>query len=213
MTTVFIVSSSPASRQELRRLAESSDVRVVGEGGDVDVARAAEPRADVLLLDDGSLLDGVEDGEDELWPAIVLLTGEAGLAATERLRALDPRGWAVLQRGPAAAELRAAVLAAGAGLAVMATETFPAVPLRRRDPDGDGDGDSEDDLLLEPLTAREQEVLDLLGLGLSNKDIGVRLGISEHTAKFHVASVLAKLGAHTRAEAVRRGIRRGLVAV
>ncbi len=72
----------------------------------------------------------------------------------------------------------------------------------------EGDGIPE-----EALTGREREVLGLLGLGLSNKEIGARLGISEHTAKFHVASVLAKLGAHNRAEAVRRGIRRGLVAV
>jgi two-component system, NarL family, nitrate/nitrite response regulator NarL len=213
MTTVFIVSSSPASRQELRRLAESPDVRVVGEGGDLATAHAAAPAADVLLLDDGSLLDGVEDGEDRLWPALVLLTGDAGPAAVERVRALDLRGWAVLQRGPAAAELRAAVVAAGAGFAVMAADGFPVLSARPRDPDAGGGVDADDDLLLEPLTGREREVLDLLGLGLSNKDIGTRLGISEHTAKFHVASVLAKLGAHNRAEAVHRGIRRGLVTV
>lgn len=66
---------------------------------------------------------------------------------------------------------------------------------------------------LEPLTPREREVLDLLADGLSNKGIAARLGISEHTAKFHVASVLAKLGAANRADAVRRGVRRGLVSV
>jgi two-component system nitrate/nitrite response regulator NarL len=213
MTTVYIVSSSPASRQALRRLAESSDLRVLGQGGDLETARAAAPPADVLLLDDGSLLNGVENGEDELWPAIVLLTGDAGLAAVERVRALDPRGWAVLQRGPAAAELQAAVVAAGAGLAVMTAEEFPVASARRRHPDAGAGVDSDDDLSPEPLTGREREVLELLGLGLSNRDIGVRLGISEHTAKFHVASVLAKLGAHNRAEAVRSGIRRGLVAV
>jgi DNA-binding NarL/FixJ family response regulator len=61
------------------------------------------------------------------------------------------------------------------------------------------------------LTAREYEVLELLAHGASNKSIARELGISVHTAKFHVASVLAKLGAHNRSDAVAIGIRRGLV--
>jgi len=65
----------------------------------------------------------------------------------------------------------------------------------------------------EPLTAREMEVLEMLGEGLSNKLIAHRLSISEHTAKFHVNSILAKLGAGTRAEAVMKGIRAGLIKV
>jgi DNA-binding NarL/FixJ family response regulator len=65
--------------------------------------------------------------------------------------------------------------------------------------------------LLEPLTPREQEVLRMLALGLSNKEIAARLNISEHTVKFHVAAILGKLGAASRTEAVARGIRRGLI--
>jgi DNA-binding CsgD family transcriptional regulator len=61
------------------------------------------------------------------------------------------------------------------------------------------------------LTAREADVLRLMAQGLGNKSIARALAISSHTAKYHVASVLAKLGAHSRAEAVSRGIRRGLV--
>lgn len=61
------------------------------------------------------------------------------------------------------------------------------------------------------LTAREMDVLRLMAQGLGNKSIGRELAISSHTAKYHVAAVLTKLGAHTRAEAVSRGIRRGLV--
>jgi DNA-binding NarL/FixJ family response regulator len=61
------------------------------------------------------------------------------------------------------------------------------------------------------LTPREAEVLELLAEGLSNKLIGARLGISEHTAKFHVNALLAKLGAETRTEAVVRAARQGLV--
>ena len=65
----------------------------------------------------------------------------------------------------------------------------------------------------QPLTAREIEVLGMLAEGLGNKTIAVRLGISTHTAKFHVASILAKLGAGSRTEAVTVGMRRGLVVI
>jgi DNA-binding NarL/FixJ family response regulator len=66
---------------------------------------------------------------------------------------------------------------------------------------------------VEHLTARETVVLRLMALGHGNKEIASRLGISEHTAKFHVSSVLAKLGAVSRTEAVTMGIMRGLVAI
>jgi two-component system, NarL family, nitrate/nitrite response regulator NarL len=61
------------------------------------------------------------------------------------------------------------------------------------------------------LTPREREVLALLAAGAANKVIARRLGVSFHTAKAHVASVLAKLGASSRADAVARGVRAGLV--
>jgi len=63
----------------------------------------------------------------------------------------------------------------------------------------------------EPLTARESQVLELLAEGLPNKTIASRLGISDQTAKFHVASILGKLNAGTRAEAVAIGVKRGLI--
>jgi DNA-binding NarL/FixJ family response regulator len=61
------------------------------------------------------------------------------------------------------------------------------------------------------MTARELDVLAALGEGLGNRAIAARLGISEHTVKFHLASVFGKLGATTRAEAIRRAFRRGLI--
>ena len=61
------------------------------------------------------------------------------------------------------------------------------------------------------LTPREREILTLLGEGLVNKEIGVRLGISEHTVKTHLAAIYEKLEAANRAEAVATGLRRGLV--
>jgi DNA-binding NarL/FixJ family response regulator len=69
----------------------------------------------------------------------------------------------------------------------------------------------EFEYLNDPLTARETEVLSLLAGGAGNKEIAGRLRISEHTAKFHVSSILSKLGATTRTEAVSRGYRLGLI--
>jgi len=74
---------------------------------------------------------------------------------------------------------------------------------RRRDPE----------IALEPLTRREIEVLELLAEGLPNKAIAVRLGISDQTVKFHVSAICGKLGAANRTEAVRRALRRGLIAL
>ena len=65
--------------------------------------------------------------------------------------------------------------------------------------------------LMESLTGRELEVLELVAEGLANKAIADRLGISDQTVKFHLAAILGKLGASNRTEAVRRGVRAGLV--
>jgi len=71
--------------------------------------------------------------------------------------------------------------------------------------------DEEEELPGEQMTRRERDVLTLLGEGLSNRIIAERLGISDHTVKFHLASIYGKLHATTRAEAVRRAFQRGLL--
>ena len=71
----------------------------------------------------------------------------------------------------------------------------------------------EEPRLVETLTSRETEVLELLAEGLSNKGIAARLGISDQTVKFHVASIGGKLGAANRTDAVRLAVRRGLIAL
>jgi DNA-binding NarL/FixJ family response regulator len=85
---------------------------------------------------------------------------------------------------------------------------------RSRSPESAESSDDADTAVLdEPLTPREQQVLDLIALGLPNKAIAERLAISDQTVKFHVASVIAKLGATNRTDAVRRALRSGLIAI
>lgn len=128
----------------------------------------------------------------------VVLVGTA--AARDRLREQlsDDAEVDVVGEAPTLAAAKASRVDADAWL--VAPET------NGRGPDGlHAAGDD-----VEPLTARETEVLELLAQGLSNKAIAARLSISDQTVKFHVASICAKLGASNRTDAVRRGLRRGL---
>jgi DNA-binding NarL/FixJ family response regulator len=105
-----------------------------------------------------------------------------------------------------AEQIIAAVHAAAAGLQVTPVED--GVGLLPRSPTHEPVQE-----IVEPLTPREMDVLEMLAEGLSNKMIAHRLSISDHTAKFHVNSILAKLDAGTRTEAVTRGIRLGLIKI
>ena len=70
-----------------------------------------------------------------------------------------------------------------------------------------------DERLIEELTARERDVLALVADGCPNREIAARLGVSEHTVKFHLASIFGKLGVSTRTQAVRRALEWGLIAI
>ena len=130
-------------------------------------------------------------------PPVVALVEDAQLA-----EALRSGVRAALPEDAPPQQIIAAAYAAAAGLVVVPFEAgAPLLP----------HGPVEE--LNESLTAREMDVIEMLAEGLSNKAIAHRLSISEHTAKFHVNSILAKLRAGTRTEAVMRGIRLGLVKI
>jgi DNA-binding NarL/FixJ family response regulator len=204
-TRAFVVAPAPVTRAGLRSMlanAEGTDVRVVGEASSpTDSSELSE--ADVVLLVNEELLEEAsfavaEDGTQ----ALVLISEEEH--AVSRLRAMQLRGWGVVPPDAPPEELAAAVAAVGQGLIVLPkamTERLlhePAASVGE---------------LSETLTTREREVLDLLGRGLSNKLIGRELHISEHTVKFHISSLYAKLGVNNRAEAVSRGARYGLISL
>jgi DNA-binding NarL/FixJ family response regulator len=126
----------------------------------------------------------------------VLLVGPASERA--RLRAqLDP-SIEVAGEFASLADARSAEVDADAVLVVPVHES---------------EDDVDVDVVQDPLTAREIQVLELLAEGLPNKAIAGRLGISDQTVKFHVASLSGKLGAANRTDAVRRAVRRGLIAL
>jgi DNA-binding CsgD family transcriptional regulator len=116
-------------------------------------------------------------------------------------QALRAGALAALPRDASPEQIAAAIHAAAAGLAAALPDD-----LQRALPASTGG-------LSEPLTPREVQVLRMIADGLGNKQIGWRLGISEHTVKFHVTSIMAKLHASSRTEAVAAGIRHGLVLI
>ncbi len=144
--------------------------------------------ADVVLRED------LPHEFDEL-PSVVL--SDAPLASRQFRWGVH----AILPRDAPPEQIVAALRAAAAGLIAIPVEAAAAfIPAA-----------SASDV--ENLTPREMETLEMLAEGLSNKQIAARLHISEHTAKFHVNSILGKLGAGTRTEAVMRGLRSGLLKV
>ena len=211
MIRVLIVAASPLARAGLQNLLAHREVEVVGSASDFESASGLLSDADVgadVILADGSA-ESVEViagalGRFDLAGDIpmVVLEGNGAGSTTEFLR----HGVrAVLPGGVSSAELIATLRAVTSGLIVLhpsavgAMVPTGALALPRVE------------VMAEALTKREKEVLQMLAAGLGNKEIAARLNISDHTAKFHVGSILGKLGVGSRAEAVAVGVRRGLV--
>lgn len=200
---VLLLGDDPLARSALTALfAHDAELTLVGQGGPgegASLAQALDP--DVILWDMG-LARAPDDERAEAAPAFdaPLLALVAGEAQVGEARTSGARG--ILRRDAEAPRLLAALRAVVQGLSVF-DEASSGALLRpaARDPLEP----------IEPLTPRELEVLQLLAAGQSNKQIAQRLSISEHTAKFHVAKLLQKLGAASRSEAVFIGARLGLL--
>jgi two-component system, NarL family, response regulator YdfI len=209
---VFIVAASPLARSGLQQLLASPEIEVVGSAGDLDSSAGllSEPDAepDVIVVDasreSGATLTSLSGGMSDIGvdiPIVVLESADNG-AGSDLLR---QGARAVLPAGLSRAELIAALRAVTSGLVVLHPSTISAIPHAAVNTS------RATEEWAEPLTKREREVLQMLAAGLGNKEIAAKLNISDHTAKFHVGSILGKLGVSTRAEAVAMGIRRGLV--
>ncbi len=186
MIRVFIVAPSSVSRAGLRSMLADAGFEAIGSVHDLASLDEAllETEPDILLFD--GMHDAGEAGRGGLALSNVTDQAPVVLLADQPDQAQVAQAFrngvrAVLPREISTPQLQAALQAVAAGLIVM-----------------------------HPLEVGTL-VLQMLGSGLGNKEIAARLAISDHTAKFHVASILGKLGASTRAEAVALGIRRGLI--
>ena len=176
---------------------------------------AQDERIDILAASDrfNAALEGIEEITDVLIvagltpdklpfrkPPIVMINDGP---VRENLFAQDVRAW--LPNAASRAELLAAIAAAHANLHILTTDQME----RRKN----SAAFSAIDEMPDALTRRELEVLRTLANGSGNKEIADQLGISDNTVKFHIAQIMAKLGAHSRTEAVAMGMKRGLVPV
>ncbi|HKE27849.1 MAG TPA: response regulator transcription factor [Bryobacteraceae bacterium] len=188
MIRVAIAAASPVVRAGLEALVASSP--------GLQLANLEMPGADVVLAAGG--FEATEGGGTP----IVLLAADAEAGFT--LDQFQTGVRAVLPPDASPAAILAAVEAVAGGLAAIDPQELEVLlgtgrpPLQSAEENG-------------TLTPRELEVLRMMAEGAANKTIAWKLGISEHTVKFHVASILSKLRAGTRTEAVTVGIRRGLV--
>lgn len=211
---ILLVAASSARRTLLTALAVKNfkhrAVEVVTSSAlsSGHLGRVAESVSDIVLAD----IDG-----PTLASSLVRFIEESasGAGTVALINDPDPR-WvqaavkaginAVISREPSGDELHLALAAADAGLVLLHPTSARSLLSAHLQP-------SELTYDQERLTAREFEVLRLLSDGLGNREIASRLAISEHTAKFHISSILGKLNVATRTEAVSQGIRRGLIPI
>jgi DNA-binding NarL/FixJ family response regulator len=194
---LVLVASDPLVRDALsQRLAPLPEVLVIDTASPHADLRALlrAAAADVVLWDlpgpDAELPDAAPRGT-----RVLALVGDASLGRA----ALAAGAAGAVRRDGDGDRLAAGARAVAAGLAVL----DPQVPGLVSGPSAGPPAES--------LTPREREVLQLLATGLTNHAIAQRLGVSEHTAKFHVNAILGKLGASTRTEAIVQAARLGLV--
>ena len=203
----LIVADSPLARGGLAALLDSVDgLRIVAQTApDVDFQPLYDVyRPDVIVWDTGydpaRAVEALSDARDERAPILALL---ADIETPEKARALLMAGArGVLPQDTPARTLGAALTAVSHGMVVIdPTLITAALPASSDLPNEEAT----------ELTPRESEVLGLIAEGLPNKTIALKLGISEHTVKFHVNAILTKFGAQSRTEAVVRATRAGLL--
>jgi len=214
MIDVLVEASSPDLYAEIADLLrDHSRLRLIASAPDAAAGEESrrQPGVVVVAVDAG----GEAAFESLGWVAagvpIILLVENSARRISQ---ALPPGVRAILPRNVTPAEIAGAIEGVSAGLYVFHPSDVDSISmLRPREAPVAEVAPELAEPLVEPLTPREIEVLQLLSEGLGNKEIASRLNISEHTAKFHVASIMGKLGAMSRTEAVTLGIRHGLVMI
>jgi DNA-binding NarL/FixJ family response regulator len=208
---VLVIAASPVRRSCLGELAAGVSDSRVSTAQNLSLERLLSSFVDVVVVD----LDA-PGLASAVMQAAQRLRGNVGIVALVDdpdsrwlASALNAGINAVLSREIAPDELRLAIETAEAGLVLLHPASVPNLAGQRLSLSTG----NEPGALGEELTSRELQVLRLVSEGLGNKEIARRLNISDHTVKFHVSSILGKLGAASRAEAVSQGIRKGFITI
>ncbi len=207
MIRVLVYSPALALRAGLRALLTADEeIDVVGEASSLEELSVLDGIDVIVLGSSGEVLEEVGGHLSDLEPPPALLLINDDIDSVEGLVELRLRAWGVLPSDCIEEELLAAVHALYHGLVTGSAPLIQPVLGFTPLPERLGDDNFE-----EALTPREEEVLHLLAQGLTNKQIALELGISEHTVKFHSSAIYAKLKVTNRTEAVRQGARLGLI--
>src|SRR6201984_1747527 len=204
---IAVVATAAVRQARLESIVRShAEFHLAGSFGAVPslMSFARSTELDVIVIDSNSVLDLLLEPISEA--AIVLLTEVTDARSISRLLRSGVR--AILSRESDPDDVLSAIYASYDGLVLLSTPTAESLAALFGDQPLEVEAE-----LSEEITSRETDVLRMLAQGLVNKDIAARLCISEHTVKFHISSILDKLGASTRTEAVTLGIRRGLIPI
>jgi DNA-binding NarL/FixJ family response regulator len=206
---VLIRARSPFTLAGLHA-AVSADPRfeIVGKLSHSAETELTNSQEDVILFDDqeGDIDEFLGSFREHRSHRVVLLAED--LTRSKTVRLMQSGVQAILPRDSSASAITSALEAVSEGLVAFSPDS-----LRLLLPTSSEGAEQDFEYLNDPLTTRETEVLALLAGGTGNKEIAAQLRISEHTAKFHVSSILSKLGVTTRTEAVSRGYRLGLILI
>lgn len=205
-TAVLVVAGNELVAARVEAMLRSQTGLRVAVSAPGELARRLEDHAAAIVVlalesaETARLLEGLR-GMPKV-DGVLLLASDPSGAWTAQARRSGVR--AVLRSDATAEELATAIAAARAGLLVLHPDALKSSTEARA---------ARSRIGATALTAREQEILEMIAEGMSNRTIASRLGISSQTVKFHVASILAKLGAGSRTEAVTFGLRQGLIAL
>jgi len=199
---VLVVDDHPVVREGLAAIISTqSDMRMVGQaaGADEALAAFAKEAPDVTLMDlrlPGTSGIDLATRIQTQWPGARIIMFTSYAREEEIYEALRAGAWSYIRKGAARSELLQAIRAVHAGQRYISPEIGRHLA---------------DHVSQNELSTREREVLEHMFHGRSNKEIGVALGISEHTVNIHVKNVLSKLGVSGRTEAVTVALRKGIL--
>jgi DNA-binding NarL/FixJ family response regulator len=186
-------------------------MQITGEASNPDDIEGWHGEVDVVIwspaltVDQNELLTGLENIKIGLAAGLLLIYDDPKMI--DKLINLKIHAWGLLPPESSQAELISAVEAVNDGLVVT-------IPLwLQRLSEKQIIDNSDYGSMVESLTGREIEILQLLALGLTNKQIAVRLKISAHTVKFHISTIFGKFGTTNRTETVKLGLKTGLISL